>query len=388
MEQQIIDAIEQRREEIYAFLEDLVDTNSFTSNREGIIAVADKIIRKAADYGIEFRKVHPLQDRGFPVHLLYDRYEGEDFYGIIGHFDTVHPPQGPFQKMRVSGEKLVGPGVNDMKGGIVVGLFSVIILRMLKVADELPVRILFNSDEEIGSKTSRDLIREQFRDARGAFVFEAGRVPGNNILTARKGAMELIIDVKGKAAHVGESPGKGINAITEMVSKLYRLNKLNDQENGISIHAGLIEGGVARNVVAPGCRAKVDIRFTDAEAGRRLVEEIKSVLATPELQGAGIDYTLEVHRPPFCKSGESERLKNLYFETAEAFGYTVGETQSGGVSDGNVTSGMGVATLDGLGPVGALPHTENEYIIAESLMDRTKIFSVFFYKLISQQGRS
>lgn len=387
MDDKIVRRVDETAQELFDFLRQLVECNSYTRNPEGLARNAALIMNKGLENGIEFDRVD--MDHGplrFP-HLYYSNTRQEPFFAMAGHFDTVHPPEEGFLHLADEGERLVGPGVNDMKGGVVVSLFALIVLNGLGLGEEIPVRVIYNADEEIGSPTSRKMISEKFGGAAAAFVFEAGRLPGDRILTSRKGAMVLELDFKGRPAHAGESPGQGVNAIMEACRKLLELDQCNNGSGTATVSVGTISGGTSKNVVPARCKAVVDIRIATREAGRQLQKKIETILGKPCLPDAEIEYTLDLHRPPFVRSAKMAPYIALYSETARELGLDISEGSSGGVSDANNISALGIPTLDGLGPVGARPHSHAEFAIKQSLIDRTKVFSLFLYRLAKQKRR-
>ena len=270
-----LEPIEKHSNEIFQFLSQLVNINSFTQNISGIEKVANVIIEKSKKFGFIFEKYFPEKDSE-RFHLICNQNFNDNFYGIIGHFDTVHPPESSFQSLKEQDDKLIGPGVNDMKGGIVVALYSLFLLKILGITPN--VKIIFNSDEEIGSKTSKKFIMEHMKGADGVFVFEAGRLPGNKIISSRKGVIELIVEVFGKHSHAGENASEGINAIVELADKIIKLYELTGSLEGLTVHPGIINGGIARNVVPDYAKAVVDIRFNKSEDKKVVFEKIEKIL--------------------------------------------------------------------------------------------------------------
>ncbi len=388
MDDKIVRRVDETAQELFDFLRQLVECNSYTRNPEGLAQNASLIISKGLEHGLGFDIVPVDQEHLHFPHLYYSNTRQKPFFAMAGHFDTVHPPEEGFLHLADEGERLVGPGVNDMKGGVVVSLFALIVLNGLGLGEEIPVRVIYNADEEIGSPTSRKMISEKFGGAAAAFVFEAGRLPGDRILTSRKGAMVLELDFKGRPAHAGESPGQGVNAIMEACRKLLDLDQCNNGSGAATLTVGTIEGGTGKNVVPARCRAVVDIRFATHKAGRRLQKEIGAILDKPCLPGAAIEYRLDLHRPPFVRSAIMAPYIALYRETARELGLDISEGSSGGVSDANNISALGIPTLDGLGPVGAKPHSHAEFAIKQSVIDRTKAFALFLYRLAKQKRRT
>jgi len=370
--------------EIYANLEQLVNINSFSTNIAGLHSLSDSLVAIADHHGIVLERKIVAEDSARRPHLLYKNEHRDDYYAFIGHFDTVHPPDSDFNQLIKDGEKWIGPGVNDMKNGLLVALYTLIILKELMPLEEIPLRILFNSDEEISSPISRHIIEAELRGARGGFVFESGRVPGNKIVTTRKGVIGLDIDVIGKLSHAGEAPGAGINAIVDAATIINRLNSLNNAAEGVSLQCTEIAGGTARNVVPDRCSIGVDIRVPDVKKQDQLLQDIDRQLKDLNSVNSQIEYKVTIKRPPFVKTEESVNLINRYLAVAASLGFDIEETSSGGVSDANNLSSLGVPVIDGLGALGDFPHTKKEYMVRQSLLDRLVIFSTFFYELIQE----
>ena len=372
---------EKYRQEIYDNLEKLVNINSFSANIPGLHNVAGLLIEIAGKHGIKLEKKIVAGDAKRRPHLYYCNEQRDDYYAFIGHFDTVHPPGSDFNRLIKDGDNWVGPGVNDMKNGLLIALYSLIILKELMPLQDIPVRILFNSDEEISSLTSRHIIASELKDARGGFIFESGRLPGNRIVTQRKGVVGLDIDVIGKPSHAGESPQTGVNAVVDAAKIIKELDGLNSVE-GVSVQCTEISGGIARNVVPDRCQIGVDIRVPDLGTQSELFARIEQLLTSPDLVSSQIKYEIEAKRPPFLRTEKSAELIGRYQAVAAELGFHIEETSSGGVSDACNLSSFGVPVIDGLGALGNAPHTKKEFMITQSLFDRLVIFSKFFYQLI------
>lgn len=372
---------EKYRQEVYDNLEKLVNVNSFSANIPGLHNLADLLIEMAEKHGIKLEKKILAEDAERRPHLFYRNDQRKDYYAFIGHFDTVHPPDSDFNQLTKDGENWVGPGVNDMKNGLLIALYSLIILKDLMPLSDIPLRILFNSDEEISSLTSRHIIASELKDAKGGFVFESGRLPGDLIVTQRKGVVGLDIDVIGKPSHAGESPQRGVNAVVDAAKIIEKLDGLNKVIEGVSVQCTEISGGVARNVIPDHCRIGVDIRVPDLERQAQLFDEIDQVLTDQDLVTSRIRYEIEAKRPPFLRTEKSAELISRYQAVAAELGFKIEETSSGGVSDACNLSSFGVPVIDGLGALGNAPHTKKEFMIKQSLFDRLVIFSKFFYQL-------
>lgn len=381
MTTEIEEFLKENKTQIYSDFERIVNINSFSSNSEGINEVSEVLMDIAKGYDIDFQKVY--SSKNVRPHLMHGGDKKEDYFAFIGHYDTVHPPHSDFNTYIDEGETIKGPGTNDMKAGVIVALYSYVILKKLYPNRDLPIKILFNSDEEIGSIDSREIIENEFKKAKAGFIFEPGR-PNGEIVTQRKGLASLDIEVIGKPAHSGVEPWEGINAILASCEIIQKLEALNDYDNGIIVGCNEINSGIARNVVPPYSKISVDVRFEKTSQKEELFHKIEEILNAQNAVGAEVKYDLHLSRPPLEKSDESNNLAVLYKDISSELGYSCKEMSTGGGSDGNFLSAMGVPTLDGLGAVGNFSHTKKEYIIKESLLYRTKIFVLFMIKLLEK----
>ncbi len=291
---------------------------------------------------------------------------------LLCHFDTVWPAgtikERPF---RVEDNRALGPGIFDMKGGIVIAEFALRAVRALDLPLPRPVVILLNSDEEVGSTTSRPLIEEEARRAAYVLVLEPGLPPGGILKTARKGVGRFTVEVEGLAAHSGADPEKGSSAIHELAYQVLRLQELNDLERGTTVNVNLIEGGTRVNVIPPYARAEVDVRVVTPEEAVRIEGEIGR--AVPTVPGAKVVVRGGFNRPPMVRGPATVGLLRRAQETGRRLGLELEEGMSGGGSDGNFTATMGVPTLDGLGAVGDGAHAEHEYVLVDSLPQRAAL---------------
>ncbi len=380
MDDRVVKYIKELEKEIYKDFEDLVNINSFSQNIEGLERVAHTLQAIGLKHGIKLDKVYsPKKER---PHLIFNKELERDFYALIGHFDTVHSLESGFLNIQERDGIYYGPGTNDMKSGLIVALYSLAILKKLYPNRNLPIKILFNSDEEIGSYDSLDIMKNEFSKAKAGFVFESCRVDGYSIVTARKGGISLDIDIKGKAAHAGVEPQKGINAITTAAKIILKLNRLNDFKNGITLGCNVIQGGIVKNTVAPFCKIGVDIRYVKKEQYRQIMKDFENILYEPNDEGTEISYTIEHQKVPLEKTPASQELYKLYKQTADEIGIKCNETATGGGSDANILSDFGVPCLDGLGAVGNFSHTTKEFTIKESIPKKIEHFVKFIEKLI------
>ena len=309
-------------------------------------------------------------------HLLAERggADGGPRQLLLGHLDTVWPV-GTVDRMpvRVEGGRITGPGVYDMKGGLVQMLFALRVLRDLGLEPEARPVVFVNSDEEIGSPSSAERIGQLARSAVRAFVLEPSFGPFGKLKTARKGVGRFTLHIKGRASHAGLDPEQGVSAVLEASHQIQRLFELNDRERGVTVNVGTIDGGLRPNVVAPEVTAEVDARVLRDEDAR-LVEA--AILA---LEPVGEGITIEIEggfgRPPLERTPRNRELWEAAQDAAGALGIPLDEATVGGASDGNLTS-RHTATLDGLGPVGEGAHAPDEYVSLSQMPERAALLAL------------
>src|SRR3989441_2633094 len=292
---------------------------------------------------------------------------------VLGHYDTVYS-SGTLAKMpfRVRGGKAYGPGIFDMKTGIVQALFALQALQHLR--RQLPKRLVFlwTSDEEIGSESSRRYFEAEARRSDAVLVLEPSFGPRGLLKTARKGVGTAELIVHGRASHAGLAPREGINAIHELAQQLARIEKWNDLRRGVTINAGIVEGGSRTNVIPERARAALDLRALRVSDMRSLERRLHALRAIH--RGARLEITGGFDRPPLERKMSAAlfaRAKSL----AAQMGLSVGECTVGGGSDGNFTAAIGVPTLDGLGAVGGGAHSANEHILIHTMPARAALLA-------------
>jgi glutamate carboxypeptidase len=292
---------------------------------------------------------------------------------VLGHYDTVYASgtlaQMPF---RVAGEKVFGPGVFDMKAGIVQALFALEALERLNASLTKTVVLLWTSDEEIGSESSQKLIEAEAKRSDAVFVLEPALGPKGLFKTARKGVGEAEIIVHGRASHAGLAPEKGANAIHELALQIVRLKTWNDTRRGISVNAGVIAGGSRSNVIPDRAKAVIDLRalrLRDMRAVEKRLHALKPVLPGTQLEIRG-----GFNRAPL-EHQHSRELFQRARSLAGQMGLKIGECTAGGGSDGNFTAALGIPTLDGCGAVGDGAHSPGEYIIAKAMPERAALLA-------------
>ena len=297
-----------------------------------------------------------------------ERNEQSPLQLLVGHCDTVWPV-GTVRQMpvRVEGETLRGPGVFDMKGGLVQMLYALRAMKDLGLRPPADSVVVINSDEEIGSPDSTPLIRRLARRAVRAFILEPAFGRAGKLKTARKASGGFTITIKGRAAHAGVNPEEGASAILEMSYQIQRLFALNDAARGITVNVGTIDGGLRSNVVAAEVRASVDVRVRtrqDAAEVEAAIRGLRPVNPETTIQVEG-----GIEQPPMEPLPRNQALWRLAQDLGRRLGLELDQAAVGGASDGNTTSQY-TATLDGLGAVGDGAHAAHEQALIPQMVER------------------
>jgi glutamate carboxypeptidase len=273
--------------------------------------------------------------------------------------------------LRRDGDRLFGPGTFDMKAGIAIALTAVHALQGTRTP-HAPIVMLWTTDEEVGSGTSRATIEAEARKCHAVYVLEPA-LPGGALKTARKGCGEFEVVVQGVAAHAGLDPGKGASAIHELATQIAAIERLQDLSNGISVNVGIVSGGTRANVVAESARAVVDARAPTRGAAERIESAMRSLQPVDPRTRLTISGGFE--RPPMERTSAGRDLFARARAVASILGRDLGEGSAGGGSDGNFTAAAGVPTLDGLGAVGDGAHAAHEHVELSSLPWRSALLA-------------
>ena len=374
MAKEIITYLKDNHKPMLALLKELVAIESPSNNKEALKNVIRFLRKELEQLGFYTLHVSGKNTGGYLYARPLIRKKNTPLQLLIGHCDTVWELQS-IKDMPVvqSNGKLSGPGVFDMKAGIIQILFSLRAIKALQLDLAVTPIILINTDEEIGSHESTPIIKRLSKLVHRAFVLEPPLGLEGRLKTARKGVGRFTITVKGKAAHAGLDPEKGVNAIVELSHQVQRLYTMNDFDKGITVNVGLIEGGYASNVIAAESKATIDVRVYNIEDGAYItdrIHQLKPILDNVELRIEG-----RIGRPPMTQTSRNKHL----WENAEANGKLIGlnleQAIAGGGSDGNTTS-LYTATLDGLGTPGDGAHATHEFIFSDKLIERTALLTL------------
>jgi glutamate carboxypeptidase len=357
----------------------LVDQNSYTENPEGGRKVGTLLRALFAVDGVE---VNVRPSERFADHLVFRtraQLPNKGAVALVGHLDTVFPP-GSFEGFRRDGDLARGPGVLDMKGGLVVIAFALKALAATGRLDEVvPIRIVIVSDEEVGSPEGQGVLAASISGASAALVFEAGR-KGDAIITRRKGTGGMTAVAHGRAAHAGNAHKEGANAIWALARFVDGVQKLTDYDRGVTVNVGRVSGGNSKNTVPDRAEAQLDLRFCTRADGDGLVSAARRVAeeAASTVPGTRIELHGGVARTPLERSDASGKLLEEYATCARAHGLGGDEAPLiGGGSDASTSSAMGIPSIDGMGPRGTGFHTKEELIEVATLVPKAQALARF-----------
>lgn len=360
-------------------LENLVNIESPTDNKDGVDQIGSYIINQIKKINSNY-KIKVFEEKKVGNHILITRegnIPGEIL--VLGHMDTVFSLGTLNQnKFRIEDNLAFGPGVGDMKHGISS------ILTSLKIIDTLnkpikTINIFLNSDEETGSENSRYYIEKFAQNSDLVIIMESGGENGE-IIVKRKGISRYTLKSFGKSAHSGASFKEGRNAIIELSKKILKIYNLTNFEKEITINVGVIKGGEVANIIPEYAEAIIDVRCSNKKDIVEIDKKIKEI-SLREVKDFRFKLEGGINRPPLEKNEKNNRLYNLYNKLSKINGKNYGFSFSGGGTDGNFTSSLGIPTIDGLAPISHYAHTNKEYLELNSVIPKTEIFIRFLYEV-------
>ncbi len=377
--QGVRDFLAERRGDMVSLLMELANLESPSAVPESQHAIQDLLTRRLEAIGFVARLI-PGETTGGHLYLSREEArsaaEGAPVQLLLGHTDTVWPI-GTVCDMPVEWDErediVRGPGVFDMKAGIVLMVFALEALSELGLDPTVAPTIFLNSDEETGSIESQGHIERLAQASSRVLVLEPALGDEGFIKTTRRGVGRFEIRIFGRAAHSGLILDRGVSAIQEMALVIQALHALTDPERGIAVNVGTVSGGTGVNVVAAECRASVDVRVATAADGRRISEVIRGLRATTP--GTRVEVEVVLDRGPMEATPRNRRLWEAVQVCGRRLGLELEDARSGGASDGNTTS-LFTATLDGLGAVGDGAHARHEYVRVGGLLERTTLFAL------------
>ena len=369
---EVLQWLSARQPEMVAHIRELVTRESPTHEKAACDAVCDYLASQFRAFGGKVI-VHRQKAAGNHLQVDFAGPKSRKPVLLLGHYDTVYD-LGTLKTMpwREQGGKLCGPGVFDMKSGIVQMIYALRALREVEGGLPRPVTVWLVSDEEIGSDTSRSCTEKLASQCAAALVCEPSG-PGGAVKTARKGVGDFVIKVTGRASHAGLDFEKGQSAIQELAHQIHAVARLTDLKRGVTMNVGIIRGGTRTNVVAGEAVAEVDLRIGKKSDGPVMERRVKAL--KPVNRNCKLEITGGVNRPPLERTRAVAALFATAQEVAGELGFALQEIAVGGGSDGNFTGGIGVPTLDGLGAVGDGAHAPHEYVLAADLPRRAALLA-------------
>lgn len=365
-------------------LEALVNVDCGTDHKPGVDAVGEmmQVWLEALDCSITR---FPQTDYGDCL-LTTLEGSGQARVLLIGHLDTVYPTGTVAERpLRFDGNRAIGPGVSDMKAGLLTGLYALKALRAAGFDDFAEIGFFLNTEEEVGSPVSRSLYARAAQQADIALVLEAARANGD-IVGSRKGGGKYTLTVHGRAAHAGVEPERGANAIVELAHQIQGLWALNGLHAGTTVNPGIVQGGTRTNVVPDFARVEVDVRVGAPEAIEPLDRAIHRLAARPQVAGTRVEVEGGVSVPPMPHTPAIAFLAQLAQSAARELGFEIGIAHTGGTSDANYVAASGTPVLDGLGPIGGLDHSPDEYLEVDSIVPRTALLVRLIQSVCSNRG--
>lgn len=354
----------------FRFLRELVLQPSFSQHKHEVDAAGRLIAGQLADSSMTLE----VDEQGKTGnHLLFRSPACKSHTHsilLLGHMDTVFPPESGFNWYREEGDRIFGPGVIDMKGGLSVAIFALRALDSLDLLSAIPITFICNSDEEIGSPTSKGLIKKEAQKSLFGLVFECGGLDGE-IVTARKGKTGYNLDIKGQAGHAAFSGPAKASAILELARKIIAVEKLNDPDRQLVVNVGTVQGGIGPNTVAEHASARIDTRFLTKQDGANCtaaLEMINENCTVPNTRGS---LTITSNREPMEQTTANRKLFKHILREAEQLHLSVKAELRSGVSDANEIAAAGAPVIDGMGPLGDCDHSDREYMIRHTLPEKT-----------------
>jgi glutamate carboxypeptidase len=372
----LTEAVEARLPRYLAELEALVNIDCGSYTPAGVNRVADAVTASLRELGASVERIAHQPTAGEPQlgDLVIGHLPGDGPRRLlIGHMDTVFDPGTAAQRpFNVSGDRALGPGTSDMKGGLLAGLHA---LAALQASGARPdVTFVANPDEEIGSIFSTPHIRRMAGEHDVALVLESARATGE-IVSARKGIADLEVTFSGRAAHAGVEPEKGRSAILAAARQVVAIHALNGRWPSVTLNAGVIAGGSRPNVVPASCRLQLDLRAATRAEFDEALAEVERLVAQPVLEGVNAGLQQMALHPPMERTPASARLAELAISIAGELGFELRDTSTGGASDANTTSHAGLPSLDGLGPIGGDDHSADEWLDIGSVVPRMALLA-------------
>lgn len=379
-ERKVVDWLAANGSAMLALLGDLVNIDSGTADTAGVEAVGKRVTGFLRSAGIDAEPIAAAPyGRGVRAEVPGSAPSDKTML-LMGHLDTVFPAREAERRpFKIAAGRAYGPGVADMKSGLVLNSFIAAAFKACG-GNPLPLVALYTGDEEVGSPGYRPIIEAEARKARYAFNAEPGRVSGN-VVTARRGGVFMRLSVRGKAAHSGIDIRAGVSAVEEVAHKILALHALNDFDRGVTVNVGVVHGGQSVNTTAPSAEALIDLRFARAGDRDRAMAAIHTIVTRSWVAGSSADLQITGEFVPMEATPASMDLFRLYQSAASDLGVQVDAEATGGCADSGFAAAIGAVTLCGLGPVGGYAHSADEYVEIDSIVPRAQALALTILRL-------
>jgi glutamate carboxypeptidase len=372
-EQALLDWLAGQKGAMLSLLEDIVNIDGGSYDKAGVDAVGARIRKFLEEQGIACETI-ANEDFGDALRATVGGPSNAAIM-LLGHRDTVFPKGEPTRRpFKVENGKAYGPGVADMKAGLVMNAFVLAAFKKFGGAPS-PLVGLFTSDEEIGSPACRPIIEAEARRARAVFNAEPGR-PSGNVVSGRKGGVFMKLEILGKAAHSGGNYAEGISAIEELARKTIALHAITDLTKGTTVNVGLVSGGQTVNTVAPWATCEIDLRYVTPPDREDAIGKIARIVETANVPGTSATLTIKGEFKPLVEGPENRRLFDHYAACAMDLDLKVAGEFTGGCADSGFTSGVGTPTVCAVGPVGGKAHTPDEFLVVDSIVPRAQTLAL------------
>ena len=377
-EQALLEWLAGQKGAMLALLEDIVNIDGGSYDKAGVDAVGVRIRKFLEEHGITCETI-ANENFGDALRATVGGPSNSAIM-LLGHRDTVFPKGEPTRRpFKVENGKAYGPGVADMKAGLVMNAFVLAAFKKFGGAPS-PLVGLFTSDEEIGSPACRPIIEAEARRARAVFNSEPGR-PSGNVVSGRKGGVFMKMEITGKAAHSGGNYAEGISAIEELARKTIALHAITDLAKGTTVNVGLVSGGQTVNTVAPWAKCEIDLRYVTPPDREDAMSRITRIVETPNVPGTSAKLEIAGEFKPLVEGPENKRLFEHYAACAGDLDLKVAGEFTGGCADSGFTSGVGTPTVCAVGPIGGKAHTPDEFLVVDSIVPRAQTLALAVARL-------
>lgn len=369
----LVTYLDSRLDDYLAELTTIAGMDSYSYEPDDVNRVVDWLEKRLQVLGFTTQR-YPQPTAG--DNLRADKFgSGKGCITLLGHSDTVFPRGTTAQRpVTIDGDVIHGPGTCDMKAGLLTGIYAVAALDSISFTDYERITFLIVSDEEIDERSSIPLIREVSRESDVVLTLESARANGD-VVTARKGTYSFTGEAFGRAAHSGVEPEKGRSAILALAHQIIALHDLNQPERGISLNVGVIEGGRLRNIVPDHASIRFEVRAFNQDELDATTQQVLDVFAQSPIPDVTFKVEYQPVHPPMPRTPAIAKLEGMTVQIAAELGFALRGASTGGAADAAYAAAENIPTIDGMGPIGGLDHSPDEYILRSSIVPRTALLA-------------